>query len=139
MIFPDKNDPNVNVNNLLSIDENNLEQDLASCASLYYTFSEYALEAENIYNDAVSAIEHHELELANRFRSEFQPKKSADKLNEADIKRMFRGDDKWNLLKKEVNKCYVNFKKMEKAAKAFEMKSTNCQSINKRQLKLERD
>lgn len=124
----------VNVQKLLSINEHDLETELASCSSLYYMFSELALEAEQLYNESTTILERHELELANKFKQEYSPRGKTDKLMESDIKRMFRGDEQWNQLKKEENRLYMNFKKMEKAAKAFEMKSQNCMSINKRQL-----
>ena len=127
-------DKEIDVKKLLQINDQNLEEELSSCPSLYYMFSELALEAEAIYNTAVMSIEHHELELANKFKSLHDPKNKTDKITETEIKRMYRGDEKWTLLKTEELKCHMNYKKLEKAAKAFEMKAQSCMSINKRQL-----
>ena len=127
-------DKEIDVRKLLQINDQNLEEELSSCPSLYYMFAELALEAEQIYNTAVMSLEHYELELANKFKTLYYPKGKSDKLTETEIKRMYRGDEKWSLLKIEELKCHMNYKKLEKAAKAFEMKSQNCMSINKRQL-----
>lgn len=127
-------DKEIDVIKLLAINEQNLEEEMASCPSLYYMFSELALESEQIYNTAIMALEHYELELANKFKNLHEPKGKSDKLTETEIKRTYRGDEKWTLLKTEEFKCHMNYKKLEKAAKAFEMKSQSCMSINKRQL-----
>ncbi len=124
----------INIKELLQINELNLDEELAGCSYLYFMFSDLAIDAELIHNKAELALENHELDLANKYKAVHKPKNNQDKLTETEIKRMYRGDEKWTLLKQEQMKCYANFKKLEKAAKAFEMKSQNCMSINKRQL-----
>lgn len=120
--------------NLLVIDEHDLETELASCSSLQYMFSELALDAENIYNESTLTLETHELVLAQKFKNDYQPEKKSDKLMETDIKRMFRGDELWLQLKRQNNTDEITYKKLEKAAKAFEKKNDACRSINSRQL-----
>jgi hypothetical protein len=114
--------------NLLLIDEHDLETELGGCSSLQYMFSELALDAENIYNESTLTLETHELQLAQKFREE------KDKLTETDIKRMFRGDELWLTLKRQNNTDEIKYKKLEKAAKAFEKKNDACRSLNARQL-----
>lgn len=130
----------IDIDKLLAINEGDLISELATCPGYYSLLSQLALQAEEIYNKAVLAVEHYELDLANKFKyiHKEEQKDSQYKLvplTETEIKRMFRGDDKWNLLKNEELKCETNYKTMEKSAKAMEMKHQSCMSINKRQIK----
>jgi len=117
----------------LEINEHDIEAELASCPAFYYMFSALALDAEKLFNDSKITLEQHELVLSTKFRKEYPSQVKSDKLMESDIKRMFRGDEIWLLLKKENNKNEIEYKKLEKAAKAFEMKSDDCRSLSSRQ------
>lgn len=124
----------VDVHKVLSVNQLSLEDELASCPGLYHMFATLAIDAELMHSKAELALENHELELANKFKKLDPARTKQDKLTETEIKRMYRGDEKWTRLKEEERKCYANYKKLEKAAKAVEMKNQSCMSINKRQL-----
>jgi heme oxygenase len=55
-------------------------------------------------------------------------------VTQTEIKREFRGDEMWNQLKDLEMKAKTDYKIVEKAAKAFEMKSNNMANINRRQI-----
>ena len=119
----------------ITINELDLETELASVASFYYRFSALANDAELIYQRAELELEKYEVDLAKAIRKQLlEEGMKADKITESEIKRAFRKDDNWLRLKNTVMEAESDYKKLEKAAKAFDMKSQNCMSLNKRQL-----
>jgi hypothetical protein len=70
--------------------------------------------------------------------SEFNPLAEAltedPEAKQQEIKRQFRADEKWNQLKEDQLEKQRKHKIVEKAAKAFEMKSNNMANINRRQI-----
>ncbi len=116
----------------LTINELNLESEMATCAGFFFTYSCLAIDAEEIANNATIALESYEADLAEQFKLNFTPTKKNDEPTQTEIKRRYRADDKWNLLKKEQLKCERNQKVLEKGAKAFEIKSNMLMSMNKR-------
>lgn len=124
----------LNIDKLLTVNEHDLESELATCANYYYMFCDLTYDAELEYNQAVLDTEILEANLAKDYKDAFSPTSKTDKLTETEIKRMYRQDTQWLKLKRIELDKFTNFKKMEKAAKAMEMKSNTCMSINKRQI-----
>lgn len=119
----------------LTVNELDLDTELASTAALYYRFSSLATDAELIFQKKELQLEKHEVDLAKHIKSCLIKEGSkVEKITETEIKRLFRNSDTWLRLKEEVLEAECNFKKLEKAAKSFDMKSQNCMSLNKRQL-----
>jgi len=119
----------------LSINELDVETELCSVASSYYRFSSIANDAELIFQKRELQLETLEVDLAKAIKEALLAEGvKADKITETEIKRRFRKDEKWLRLKHELLEAESDYKKLEKAAKAFDMKSQNCMSLNKRQL-----
>jgi hypothetical protein len=71
----------------------------------------------------------------HRGRSKTQQfNKTVPQATQQEIKRQFRTDEKWNVLKEDQMTKQKNLRIVEKAAKAFEMKSNNMANINRRQI-----
>lgn len=113
---------------LLRINEFKIADELCTCPSYFYTVSALSVEAEDMYESATTALEMHEVALANTFKAQDED------IKETHIKRMFRGDSKWNELKKQQGKIHKQWKILTKAALAFEMKSKMLMSLNRRDL-----
>jgi hypothetical protein len=80
-------------------------------------------------------MEIYEVQLAKDIRSQLLAEGyKADKITESEIKRHFRKDSVWLVLKNKSLEADSNYKKIEKAAKGFEMKSKNLISLNYRQV-----
>lgn len=124
-----------NIRQLLKINELNLEEELSTVASFYFSFSDLANDAEAYYKKSILELESLEVDLSRKIKEELLAEGvKQDKITETEIKRRFRKDQIWMTLKTKELDAYTAYRKLEKAAKAFEMKSQNCMSINKRQL-----
>jgi hypothetical protein len=129
--FIDQSDPQL-ISKSLQINENNIEEELATTPSFYFTYACLAIEAEEIHDHATLALETYEQELAEKLKCDYIPTKKNDEPTQTELKRLYRADEKWNLLKKEQLKCYKNYKILEKGARAFELKAQMLMSMNKR-------
>jgi hypothetical protein len=136
---------NVNVNidtnvfELLNINQLDLETELSICAAYYFYYASAASDADLQHNEADLELETYEADLARRIKDEFEEKykgvKPAKKeITEAEVKREYRKDIRWQQLKKTELKLQNDCKKMNIIAKAFEMKNISCTAINKRDL-----
>lgn len=136
MIEEDSENLDKLIRSSITINELDLETELATVASYYYRFSAIACDAEIAFQKAELELEKYEVELAKKIKKELstEDRPKSDKITETEIKREFRGDANWLKLKEIVLELEANYKKVEKAAKAFDMKSQNCMSLNKRQL-----
>ncbi len=121
-------DPLLDIGKLLQINELDLESELASCPSLYYTFSKLACEAEDIYEAATLKLEIYETQLTKTIKGQNTG------ITQTDIKRYFRENPEWQNLRKEQLELEKNYKILEKSTKAFDMKSHMLASINRRDL-----
>lgn len=117
----------------LTINELNVEDELATCPYFYYRFADLAIDAEREYNQAVLILEQYEASLAITIKMRLSSGKN-DKITETEIKRNYRDDEKWRALKAKELDTETKFKKLDKAAKAFDMKNQSLMSLNKRQL-----
>jgi hypothetical protein len=125
----------IDVKESLVINEGDLDTELANVSSYYYLFSSMSTDAENQLQQIQLNLEVYEVALAGKIKEELISNGAkADKITETEIKRQYRKDDKWIQLRKQVIEAECDFKKLEKAAKSFDMKSQNCMSLNKRQL-----
>ena len=113
---------------LLRINEFKIAEELCTCPSYFYTVSALSVEAEDMYEAATTAIETYEVQLAAGY------KQADEDIKETHIKRQFRSDPKWNELKKQQNKIHKQWKLLQKAALAFDMKSKMLMSLNRRDL-----
>ena len=104
---------------------------MATCASFFFTYASLAATAEQLRDQAVLALETYEAKLARD--PAFRAKLDED-ATQTEIKREFRTDETWNKLKTEEMTAQTNYRIVEKAAKAFEMKSNNMANINRRQI-----
>lgn len=122
-------DPNeIDIRVLLRINEMDLESELATCSSYFYTVSALSVEAEELAERAQIALETHEVTLAQQY-------KGADEdVKETHIKRLFKSDPKWNELKNKQQEIHKQHKLLQKAALSFEMKSRLLMSLNRRDL-----
>ncbi len=118
----------LNISELLQINELNLEEEMASCAALYYTFSKLACEAEDFYEATTLKIEIYETKLTKIIK-EHNPG-----ITQTDIKRYFREELGWQELRKTQLELQKNYRVLEKATKAFDMKSHMLASMNRRDL-----
>lgn len=87
-----------------------------------------AVSALKLYDQATLALETYEAELSRQALS------ADPDATQSEIKRQFRSDEKWNILKNDQLEKQRKHKIVEKAAKAFEMKSNNMANINRRQI-----
>lgn len=120
--------PELDIKTLLRINEMNLEGELATCSSYFYTVSSLSVEAEELAERAQIALETHEVTLAQQYKAADEDAK------ETHIKRMYRADPKWNELKTSAQAIHKQHKLLQKAASAFEMKSRLLMSLNRRDL-----
>jgi hypothetical protein len=116
------------IKSLLKVNELNIEGELATCSSFFFTFSALAIDAEQLHDKATIKLETYEAELAKKQTTE------KPDITQTEIKRQFRADTKWNQLKTEELDCQRDYKIVAAAAKAFEMKSNNMANINRRQI-----
>lgn len=131
----EQEDLNKQVEFSLTINELDLDTELAVSASNYYRFASLANDAELIYQKKELDLEVYEVQLAKDIKTELLKDRSkSDKITETEIKREFRKDNIWLKLKNMALEAQNSYKKLEKAAKSFEMKSQSCMSLNKRQL-----
>jgi len=118
----------LNIGELLLINELNLESELASCPSLYYTFSKLACEADDFHEATTLKIEIYETQLTKDIKQENPG------ITQTDIKRYFRENTQWQTLRREQLELQKNAAILEKATKAFDMKSHMLASMNRRDL-----
>jgi hypothetical protein len=123
--------PPIDINQVLQVNELNLQKEMSTCPAWYYYYAALAIDAEEGADNATLAVETYEQLLASDYKS--KPSIYGD-MTVTDIKRHFRGDAKWQLLKEQENKLRTNAKLLDKAAKALEMKSRMLMSINKRDM-----
>lgn len=119
------------VDRFLRVNELQLEQELAMCASYYYTFASLEVEAEDLYEKATLALEIYEAELNKKVRTE-NPELAKGTQKSVEIK--FREDLRWQELKRDQLEKQRNFRMLHKGASALEMKSRMLMSINRRDL-----
>jgi hypothetical protein len=125
----------VKIAEYLTINELNLEDELATCARYYYLYADLATDAERAYNEAVMILEQYEATVSKTIKIRLLSEgNKREKITETEIKRCYREDDRWKELKIQELEAEIRFKKLEKAMKAFEMKNQSCMSLNKRQL-----
>ncbi len=113
---------------LLRINEFKIAEELCTCSSYFYSVSSLAVEAEDMYEAATIAVETYEVQLAASY------KQADEDVKETHIKRLYRADLKWNELHKQQLKIRKQWKLLQKAALAFEMKSKMLMSLNRRDL-----
>jgi len=118
----------LDVSKLVRINEMNLEGEMATCPSYFYSVSALSVEAEELAEKAQIALETHEVTLAQQYKLQDEDAK------ETHIKRMYRSDAKWNELKNECTRLHKEHKLLTKAASAFDMKSRLLMSLNRRDL-----
>ncbi len=123
----DEVDP-LDIGALLQINELNLESELGSCASLYYTFSKLACEAEDLFETTTLKLETFETGLTKTI------KEQNPGITQTDIKRYFRENEQWQIVRKEQLEQEKNYKILDKATRAFDMKSHMLASMNRRDL-----
>lgn len=126
----DSNTPDIN--QVVAINELNLQGEMATCPAWYFYYASLHVEAEQSAENASLALETYESELAENIKK--AAALTGDELTQTEIKRKFRADEKWQLLKQQEQKLNVNAKIMEKATKAIEMKSRMLTSMNRRDL-----
>lgn len=124
--------PDLDIEKYLKINELMLADELAMCASYYYTFASLEVEAEDAYEHATMALEIYEAELSAKFRSDAALKLA--KATQKQVESFYKADEKWQLLKREQLKLQRNYRLMHKGASALEMKSRMLMSINRRDL-----
>lgn len=125
----------VDISSILVVNELDIETELSYCASHYYRFASLADEAELIAQKCKLDLEVFEVQLAKDIRKQLlEDGYKADKITESEVKREFRSNKLWLALKNKAIDAECDHKKLEKAAKGFDIKSQNCMSLNKRQL-----
>lgn len=124
--------PEPDIDRYLKINELKLEDELAMCASYYYTFASLEVEAEDMYEHATMSLEIYEAELSFKYRTDEALKLA--KATQKQVESFYKADEKWQLLKREQLKLQRNFRLMHKGASALEMKSRMLMSINRRDL-----
>ena len=118
----------LDINNLLQINELNLESEMSSCSAHYYLFSKLACEAADLHETATLELEIYETKLAKVI------KQQNASITQTDIKRFFREEILWVELRQKQLELQKNYTILEKATKAFDMKSHMLASMNRRDL-----
>ncbi len=118
----------LNISELLQINELDLESEMSSCPAHYYMFSKLACEADDLFETATLKLEIYETKLTKII------KEQNPGITQTDIKRYFREDTAWRNLREEQLDLQKNHNILEKATKAFDMKSHMLASMNRRDL-----
>lgn len=116
------------VKELLVINDRELEKEMAHGAANYFYFANLNIEAEDLSEKALIALEIHEVKLSTILRA------NHESVTQTEIKRMFRDDKKWIELKNQQLKLIMNSRMLDRAAKAFDIKTRLLTSMNRRDL-----
>jgi hypothetical protein len=131
------NEDELDIGKLISINELNLEQEMATCSSYYYMVSSLAIDARMELDQRILELETYESTLSAQITADHEAtrtKKTDKEITQTEVKRRFRDDVKWQLLKTQQLHAEKNASVMGKAADAIDMKSRMLTSLNKRQL-----
>lgn len=132
--------PQQEVENLININQLDLESELATVSAYYYRFGILATEAEETYENKKLDLEIYEAQLSRDIRAKHNtvstnnPNRRKEDLTITQIKQECKEDSHWRELYREVLEAQNNYKIMDKAVKAFEIKSRMLSSLNRRDL-----
>ena len=135
------------IKKLLQINELDLEREMIVCAGQYEYYAKMATDTELILNQWKLHVGVYEARLAQQFRSEVQPifdrkggqtgtRPTTAYETPGDLKRAYFKDEAWISMKQKELQLEYNATLLSKVARAFEIKSSQIQSLNKRQLGL---
>lgn len=118
---------------LVQINESQIKSELASCPAYFYMVANLSVEAEALYEETSLALSVCEAEIGPKIKADNEDDTKKE-MTQTELKRLFTKDPEWLKIKHLQLKRLKNFKLMEKAAKALDMKSRLLTSINRRDL-----